>query len=164
MKSAQTTASAATNVPTQNGTLKLWSSAVLWCTLPSPELFAIDSWIVSTIWMPATSPTCAASSCAALMTPYSDSASSFAIVDEVAGMDTPMPSPDRASATTTTMTADDAPSVAKITMESRSDTVPNNVALRSPVRTVMYPAIGAHTAKTRGRATDKNPTCDTLYP
>ena len=43
MNSAQTTASAATPAPTQNGTLKLCSSAVLWCTLPRPEFFAIDS-------------------------------------------------------------------------------------------------------------------------
>ena len=42
--------------------------------------------MVSTAWMPATSPTWVASSWAALMTPYSDSASSLDMVAEVAGM------------------------------------------------------------------------------
>ena len=42
--------------------------------------------------------------------------------------------------------------------------MPNSVAVRSPVRTVMYPAIGALTAKSSGRATEMKPTCDTLYP
>ena len=52
-------------------------------------------------------------------------------------METPMPSPDSASATTMTNIADEAPSVAKSTMESSSDRSPKRVAVRSPVRTVM---------------------------
>ena len=47
--------------------------------------------------------------------------------------------------------------MAKITIESSNAIVPKSVALRSPVRTVMYPAIGALIANTRGRATDRKP-------
>jgi hypothetical protein len=42
MKSPHTTASAAIPAPTQNATLKLCSSAVLWCTLARPDRRAID--------------------------------------------------------------------------------------------------------------------------
>ena len=70
--------------------------------------------------MPATSPTWVASSCAALITPYSDSASSLDMVDEVAGCNTPIPMPERPSATTTTTSPDDPVSVAKSTMENKS--------------------------------------------
>ena len=87
--------------------------------------------------MPATSPTWLASNCAALMTPYSDSANSLDMVAEVAGMDTPMPRPDSASTTRITTSPDDPVSVAKSTMDTSSAPVPNKVALRSPVRTVM---------------------------
>ena len=71
------------------------------------------------------------------MTPYSDSASSFDMVAEVAGMETPMPRPDRPSATRMTTSPDDGPSVANRTMERNRAPVPNSVAFRSPVRTVM---------------------------
>ena len=75
-----------------------------------------------------------------------------------------MPSPERASATTMSTSPEDVVSVAKTIMEISRDAVPNKVAVRSPVRTVMYPAMGALSAKTRGRATERKPTCETLYP
>ena len=97
------------------------------------------------------------------MTPYSDSSSSFDMVDDVAGCETPMPRPDRASATTM-MTVRRGLRVAKRSMETNRDPVPTSVAVRSPVRTVMYPAMGALIANSSGRATEMKPTCDTLYP
>ena len=120
--------------------------------------------MVNTTWMPATSPTWLASSWAALITPYSDSASSLDMVADVAGMDTPIPRPERASAIRMTTSPDDTVSVAKRIMEKSSAAVPKRVALRSPVRMVMYPAMGALMAKTSGRATERNPTWETLYP
>ena len=81
---------------------------------------------------------------------------------DVAGIDTPIPSPDRASANRTTTSPDESVSVAKRTMDAKRTHVPNSVVARSPVRTVMYPAMGALTANTSGRATDRNPTCETL--
>ena len=87
--------------------------------------------------MPATSPTWAASSCAALMTPYSDSSSSLDMVADVAGLETPMPSPESASATRMITSPADAVSVANRIMETSSDAAPNSVAVRSPVRTVI---------------------------
>ena len=59
------------------------------------------------------------------------------MVAEVAGMETPMPSPDRPSATTITTSPDDGPSVANRTIERKRALVPNSVAFRSPVRTAM---------------------------
>ncbi len=40
--------------------------------------------------------------------------------------------------------------------------MPTSVAVRSPVRTVMYPAMGALMANSNGRATEMKPTCETL--
>ena len=78
-----------------------------------------------------------ASSCAALITPYSDAATSLAMVDEVAGRATPMPRPDRARATRMIPSPDDGPSVANSTMDTSTAVAPATVAERSPVRTVM---------------------------
>ena len=97
------------------------------------------------------------------MTPYSDSASSFDMVDDVAGIDTPIPSPDRARAS---QHHDEPRRERERGEEDHGDeedaSSRTGVVARSPVRTVMYPAMGALTANTSGRATDRNPTCETL--
>ncbi len=136
MNSAHPTPSAATTAVSQKGTAKLCSNDAERCG-PERASLARVSWIVSTIWMPATSPICAASNWAALMTPYSDSASSLDMVAEVAGMETPMPRPESANASRIRPKADDVVSVAKMIMEISRDPVPKSVAVRSPVRTVM---------------------------
>ena len=59
------------------------------------------------------------------------------MVAEVAGLETPMPRPERASATTTIHSPADGLSVAKSTMEGGGVVPPARVAVRSPVRTVM---------------------------
>ena len=71
------------------------------------------------------------------MTPYSDAASSLDMVAEVAGMETPMPRPERASATRMISSPADGLSVANRIMERSSEPVPKSVAVRSPVRTVI---------------------------
>ncbi len=101
-------ASAATTAPTQNATLKLCSSAVLWCTLAKPGATGDRLLNRQHHLNPRHLPTWAASSCAALITPYSDSASSFDMVADVAGMETPMPKPESASATRMTASPESA--------------------------------------------------------
>ncbi len=59
------------------------------------------------------------------------------MVAEVAGMETPMPRPERPSATRMTSSPDDAPRVANRTMERKRAPVPKSDDVRSPVRTVM---------------------------
>ena len=71
------------------------------------------------------------------MTPYSEAATSLAMVDEVEGRATPIPNPDRARATTMIPRPDDGCSVAKTSMDPSTAVAPNTVANRSPVRTAM---------------------------
>ena len=85
--------------------------------------------------MPATSPTCMASICAAEVTPISSAATSLAMVELVDGMATPIPSPESARATMIMISGVPDTQPAKITIDRVSMIVPAMAEVRSPILT-----------------------------
>ena len=85
--------------------------------------------------MPATSPTCMASSCAADMTPNSLVFTSLAMTELDEGIAVPMPRPDSASAIATNQAPLLGCSNANIASDPVRNVAPATALTRSPIRT-----------------------------
>ena len=86
-------------------------------------------------WMPATIPIWVTSCWAALITPSSSGETSLEADAAVAGVDRPLPTPERARAISITTSDGWAPSRVKTTMEAVRATAPATVENRSPTLT-----------------------------
>ena len=124
-----------TAAPTMKGTWNVDRRADASWVSSRPRRLATPCWMVMSTWIPATSPTCIASIWAADITPISLAATSLAMVELVDGMATPMPRPERASATRIMISGVPVTQQAKITIDTVSMIDPAMVEVRSPILT-----------------------------
>src|ERR1700679_4176422 len=108
--------------------------------------------------MPATSPTCIASNCAADITPNSLTFTSLAMTELDDGKATPMPGPDGARANAAPQAPELGWSTAKMAIDVVKKAAPATALTRSPTRIATYPAMGEQIAKVKGRAMASAPT------